>query len=71
MKTFSTVIKFINAVATVLTVHGIETKYRGIPAPNNHLLVATVLTVHGIETIEYHSCCFLNIRCNSAYRSRY
>ena len=41
------------AVATVLTVHGIETD-----VPNGtsviYSKVATVLTVHGIETASYH-----------------
>ena len=58
------------AVATVLTVYGIETE-------TNHLFfckffhVATVLTVYGIETdIPF---CINNkyISCNSTYRLRY
>ena len=37
------------AVATVLTVHGIETQYY-VPYLMKQYYVATVLTVHGIET---------------------
>ena len=37
------------AVATVLTVYGIETPYRFL-ARGLHHMVATVLTVYGIET---------------------
>ena len=51
-----------HAVATVLTVYGIETPkeadWRGYKLP----LVATVLTVYGIETcfnVYYLSCCLL------------
>ena len=48
------------AVATVLTVYGIET-----PHPLSHLefsfiLVATVLTVYGIETYDLTSCSFFS-----------
>mgnify|MGYP000949585542 FL=1 len=38
------------AVATVLTVYGIETKLGSRWIANNKLIVATVLTVYGIET---------------------
>ena len=41
-----------HAVATVLTVYGIETRWGGLD-DTNYLRVATVLTVYGIET-EYH-----------------
>ena len=42
------------AVATVLTVHGIETPSALLRPPKSSNTVATVLTVHGIET---DSCC--------------
>ena len=38
------------AVATVLTVYGIETNW-AYPLPFKDLTVATVLTVYGIETL--------------------
>ena len=38
------------SVATVLTVHGIETKNSSLKTFLISSLVATVLTVHGIET---------------------
>ena len=38
------------AVATVLTVYGIETNFLRFPAMLLELRVATVLTVYGIET---------------------
>ena len=38
------------AVATVLTVYGIETKVVGEELYDCYFLVATVLTVYGIET---------------------
>ena len=38
-----------SAVATVLTVYGIET-FCNVPGSNKNNLVATVLTVYGIET---------------------
>ena len=38
------------AVATVLTVYGIETYLPSVISPYNTSLVATVLTVYGIET---------------------
>ena len=60
------------AVATVLTVYGIETH-------RSHLLsacrihVATVLTVYGIETGAYKNILNImdNVSCNSTYRLRY
>ena len=60
------------AVATVLTVYGIETDLQSQILPSN-LLVATVLTVYGIETIPKCSAAFLTqeIGCNSTYRLRY
>ena len=42
------------AVATVLTVHGIETEFMSSNKSTASLRVATVLTVHGIETL--HTC---------------
>ena len=39
------------AVATVLTVYGIETVNIGIISRTNSTTVATVLTVYGIETL--------------------
>ena len=60
------------AVATVLTVHGIETFYY-LNYIEFYKIVATVLTVHGIET--HHTCRHqyqqATSGCNSAYRSRY
>ena len=60
------------AVATVLTVYGIETRPKFAPPPLIHGgVVATVLTVYGIETM----CSPLDqcnlVRCNSTYRLRY
>ena len=59
-----------SAVATVLTVYGIETllsNYLGLK-----YLVATVLTVYGIETgIVDHNHPYESFRCNSTYRLRY
>ena len=59
------------AVATVPTVHGIET-FDDVTATHAlNITVATVPTVHGIETY-MSSFDFLNIwSCNSTYRSRY
>ena len=60
------------AVATVLTVYGIETITKLATEVATKTYVATVLTVYGIETIPktiYHL--FHNNRCNSAYRLRY
>ena len=42
--------KTFNAVATVLTVYGIETLLRRIHCRGHNCRVATVLTVYGIET---------------------
>ena len=59
------------AVATVLTVYGIETLYSDILKPTN-MPVATVLTVYGIETcniVRNKESIFK--RCNSSYRLRY
>ena len=39
------------AVATVLTVYGIETFFYSIVFPHYQYTVATVLTVYGIETV--------------------
>ena len=59
------------AVATVLTVCGIETLVKLKQCKSYMILVATVLTVCGIETWKdiytaLSICC-----CNSAYRLRY
>ena len=60
-----------HAVATVLTVYGIETLIKTAILCLNVFLVATVLTVYGIET-NYIARFSKNIgRCNSAYRLRY
>ena len=59
------------AVATVLTVYGIET---GIcKTQGKHFYVATVLTVYGIETsvVTYATTLCHRERCNSTYRLRY
>ena len=59
------------AVATVLTVYGIETneKFQYLVSI---LVVATVLTVYGIETIyTYTKTLFRLFSCNSSYRLRY
>ena len=40
------------AVATVLTVYGIETNFKRA-IKNRHVCVATVLTVYGIETLNH------------------
>ncbi len=59
-----------HAVATVLTVYGIETAI-GIHLLSGDL-VATVLTVYGIETSNAQIYTTLaNACCNSAYRLRY
>ena len=59
------------AVATALTVYGIETKGRRTPTPDE--LVATALTVYGIETIMYDKIKVLlnRLSCNGTYRLRY
>ena len=60
------------AVATVLTVYGIETYLKFLMVKFLFNEVATVLTVYGIETWTY-SCMYhvFLISCNSAYRLRY
>ena len=61
------------AVATVLTVYGIETLIKLLKLYKPLLLiVATVLTVYGIET-SYNSWFILSycFCCNSPYRLRY
>ena len=58
------------AVATVLTVYGIETEI-SFARHGQPLLVATVLTVYGIETLVFSELSLWNSRCNSAYRLRY
>ena len=58
------------AVATVLTVHGIET-YKSLEQ-YYFFQVATVLTVHGIETYLSGAVGVATYAgCNSPYRSRY
>ena len=62
-----------HAVATALTVYGIETCppfLSSSPLSNN---VATALTVYGIETISRlnKSMLILALSCNSPYRLRY
>ena len=60
------------AVATALTVYGIETCE--MHKKNNNLIktVATALTVYGIETIVCTNAYPIgNISCNSSYRLRY
>ena len=62
-----------HAVATVLTVYGIET-INGLSPLISFPEVATVLTVYGIETIitnRLNTSITLNECCNSAYRLRY
>ena len=62
-----------HAVATVLTVYGIETSGRIRLGASHIRLVATVLTVYGIETTFWLPYLHLIQRygCNSAYRLRY
>ena len=50
------------AVATVLTVYGIETKFREDLKLYAIYIVATVLTVYGIETRSNHS---IELDCNT------
>ena len=58
------------AVATVLTVYGIETDSLWIL--DSLIMVATVLTVYGIETITKLLVSELDMNsCNSTYRLRY
>ena len=61
-----------HAVATVLTVYGIETVLL-CRIQKSPILVATVLTVYGIETREkiYLHTSLRSYRCNSTYRLRY
>ena len=60
------------AVATVLTVYGIETCLRWLIL-FVLIVVATVLTVYGIETsvVTYATTLCHRERCNSTYRLRY
>ena len=60
------------AVATVLTVYGIET-FLALIGHHDECLVATVLTVYGIETFWcWIICaCWYSDSCNSTYRLRY
>ena len=59
------------AVATVLTVYGIETLIDMYLVPLSHQ-VATVLTVYGIETRKSIGWIFsCKGSCNSTYRLRY
>ena len=59
------------AVATVLTVYGIET-FRLISFLLQFYHVATVLTVYGIETRHgIQNVCEALYGCNSTYRLRY
>ena len=60
------------AIATVLTVYGIETRKRNrSDKKSSH--IATVLTVYGIETLLllHSKAVTLFYRCNSAYRLQY
>ena len=59
-----------SAVATVLTVYGIETTEKFLRF-SKKIKVATVLTVYGIETAKNYGYEFFLLRCNSAYRLRY
>ena len=58
------------AVATVLTVYGIETPIYLVLLVLKYNLVATVLTVYGIETFRSLTLMLSN-SCNSTYRLRY
>ena len=58
------------AVATVLTVYGIETLIQTLAA-SKPLKVATVLTVYGIETSRQSLIIRQSSGCNSPYRLRY
>ena len=57
------------AVATALTVYGIETIAFSNAAFT--LRVATALTVYGIETLTTKLACLQLLSCNSTYRLRY
>ena len=61
------------AVATVLTVYGIETHRYNLLQMELSLYVATVLTVYGIETHwdVARVASSLVVGCNSTYRLRY
>ena len=59
------------AVATVLTVYGIETALRCFSKTCSFVIVATVLTVYGIETHTHHRTTRGCDSCNSTYRLRY
>ena len=59
------------AVATVLTVYGIETLKTIMSTVYNFRFVATVLTVYGIETYQITSDTQFFESCNSTYRLRY
>ena len=60
------------AVATALTVYGIETAAYFPLQGKFKLLVATALTVYGIETPKLYNFILLtSISCNSTYRLRY
>ena len=60
------------AVATVLTVYGIETMHT-LFYRRKFFQVATVLTVYGIETLQLAICLrrLVLLSCNSPYRLRY
>ena len=59
-----------HAVATALTVYGIETLNNGTGFASG--FVATALTVYGIETSIFALCQEIKLfRCNSPYRLRY
>ena len=60
-----------SAVATALTVYGIETSKYVFPLYHS-FPVATALTVYGIETESFHNIFYKgNTSCNSPYRLRY
>ena len=59
------------AVATVITVYGIETRY-SVKEEKIMFVVATVITVYGIETLHSGLKLFTTaFSCNSNYRLRY
>ena len=59
------------AVATVLTVYGIETRIHSEINATQTDSVATVLTVYGIETFTHPCFGLFKASCNSTYRLRY
>ena len=60
------------AVATALTVYGIETNASFFPSFFALIYVATALTVYGIEThYDRKRKCYVDVCCNSTYRLRY